>query len=142
MKMNVEGMLTIDATDSALRLLDPMTQAFCRGKNISAETVNRLSFALEAVVTYCSKVIRDSHEDHLIQILFSSNESHLEILIEYGPDRGPIEPYFRHGCRDKRFKVTTFEALGLHIARELIESIEFSSAAFSENRFLLRIPLP
>ena len=140
--MNVEAMLTIDTTGAALRLLDPMVQAFCNGKAITTESMNRLSFALEAVVTYCSKVIRNSPEDSLIQIIFSSNESHIEILVEYGTERGPIEPYFRHGCRDKRFKVTTFEALGLHVARELVESIEFSTSPFSENRFLLRIPIP
>lgn len=141
MKSRADAVLAVTPATSSLRYLDPVVQAFCRNKALPPEQVNRLSFAVDAVVAYCFRVLHDNKDDSLVHLIFQSDANYLEVMVEYGTERGNIEPYFRHGCRGKKFKVTSFEALGLYVARELVQSIEFSSSLHQENSFRLRIPV-
>ncbi len=121
-----------------------VTELVCVQQGLSHQQTLRFIFAAEEVFGYCVKLYAQEPQAlrPLLAALFFTEDNHLTLQLDYGKARGPLETYFRAGASFKRFARTTFEALGLYLARELVADIQFATSADGDSLFRISHPLP
>ncbi len=97
--------------------------------------------AVEEVFAYCVNLIRSVKSKSRIDISINHDGSHLKIIIEHDGPRGPLEKHLTEDSQ-KKIERTSFEALGLYIAREVIDELTYTGYWGGKNAFTLIVKFP
>ena len=98
-------------------------EALCRLRKTPQEDAKRLQLAVEEVFLYALSTIKTSKHNADISARFRVHDDGFQVVIEYPGIRGPLDHYLR-ADHLHLLQVKTFEALGLCIARKLMDSLE------------------
>ncbi|WDP85051.1 MAG: hypothetical protein HUN05_07785 [Desulfobacter sp.] len=76
-----------------------------------------------------------------IDISIGLGKTSLHITIGYEGPGGSLAQYFTKGTK-KKLKRTSFDALGLYIAQEVVNSLQYTGFGGKRNEFALSLTLP
>ncbi len=120
-----------------LNLLRPLLEALCREYDLGESRTNQMVLAIEEVFSYCVKILQKERYATRITVAIVEDLPLLKLFIEYIGPCGELEAHFRHGGRKSQIKCTTFEALGMHMAREILDDLRFYYSGQGKNVFQL-----
>ncbi len=99
-------------------------EAFCRALDLGAEHSLRLQLALEGVLGYCMHLAREPMAQREVTARVFLADRMVRMEVEHDGPRGLLDHFFESGGRD-RFKRTSFEALGMYLASEIMDEMTF-----------------
>jgi anti-sigma regulatory factor (Ser/Thr protein kinase) len=108
---------------------------------LEKDAILKVSLALEEVFSYCLKLIQTEKNPPRITLIYRNEQTSMHIIIEHHGPRGTLEKNFLPG-REGSFKMTSFEAIGLQIARNLMDDLRYVQLFDGTNRFTIEIQLP
>jgi len=133
--------LSVAADIGRLTLIQKITREVARQCGFDEEKASRISLALEEVFHYCVRLIQTDQEPSLISLAYRQRPQALDIQIEYRGPRGLLEKHFMPG-RERSFKLTSFEAIGLRLADQSIDDLTYTPFHDGTNRFTMTIYAP
>ena len=122
-------------------MLHPCLEALFNRFGFDKNRATLLVIAVEEVFAYCVKLINSVESDSRIDIAIKLDKSHLHIVIVHNGPRGSLEKHLMEGSK-KEIERTSFEALGLYIAREVIDKLRYTGFWGGESEFTLTVKLP
>ncbi|MBF0319768.1 MAG: MBL fold metallo-hydrolase [Nitrospirae bacterium] len=127
--------LTVIAEQNALTMAQSCLQSFCDYCSLNNSDFSNLSLAVEEVFNYCVGLVKDTRpaatayqsKEHNRQITlrFSFDSTMADIIIEHHGRAGLLEKYFSPGTIKKDIPLTSFEAVGLHLASEVMTNFSY-----------------
>lgn len=133
--------LSVAADIGRLSLIQKITWEVARQCGFEKEKASRISLALEEIFHYCVRLIRTGTEPSRISLAYLQEPRALDIQIEYRGPRGALEKHFIPG-RERSFKLTSFEAIGLRLADRSIDDLTYTPFHDGANRFTMTIHTP
>ncbi|MBF0119610.1 MAG: hypothetical protein HQK79_12295 [Desulfobacterales bacterium] len=130
----------VPANIKLLNIIKPMLRTLCMEIGINKENSNKIEFATEEIFSYCVKLINFSNIKYSITVSFQVISNFLNIFIEHNAPRGSLEKHFIEGVEEK-IPRTSFEALGLYVAKEIIDELKYTYFASGKSRFILKIKI-
>ena len=128
--------LTAPADLSAVSLINPMVAVVCNSCRMSEESRMKVGVAVEEVFTYCAGLIGKREEALRVTLFFYRDQDSLHVILEHAGPRGELEDHLLPGACSA-IKRSSFEAMGLYIARESLDRLEYFPAAGGKHRFVL-----
>ncbi len=132
--------LSVAADIGRLPLVQKITREVARQCGFGEEKASRISLALEEIFHYCVRMIRTGTEPSRISLAYRQGPRALDIQVEYRGPRGALEKHFMAG-RERSFKLTSFEAIGLRLADRSIDDLTYTPFHDGTNRFTMTIRL-
>jgi|GEM_PF-4139722 hypothetical protein len=130
------GTLDIPPYEHALQLIQCLTVKLTK-EAMSERSQDALILAIEEVYHYCVKRLEKQMLNAPVKVSWQVESSVWIITIDYAGLPGELESYFDINGARMTFKRTTFEALGLYIAREMLKHLEWERRSNNKNRFIL-----
>lgn len=122
-------------------LLRPSLEAVFKKSGLEDKKAGMLVVAVEEVFMYCTRLLIADKSKTWIDISVGMDTTTLQVSIaHYGP-RGSLERYLIKGST-KKIKRTSFDALGLYIAKEIVDELEYYRFGGGKNNFVLVMNLP
>ena len=107
------------------------------GENKTAKT----TLAIEELFGYCLRLVQKEEKPSRITIAYRQEGASLLIIIEHQGPQGLLEKHFLPG-REESFLLTTFDAVGLKIAHDVVDDLRYLRLYDGTNRFTVTIKLP
>lgn len=96
--------------------------AFCRMNGFSERDSRQLQVAVEGVFAYCARSIRERLSTACIRTQLYWRESSIVTVIEYHGEGGELDEMLKPDA-GQPVRRTSFEAMGVFIAREILDSL-------------------
>lgn len=122
-------------------LMRPSLEAVFKKAGLDENKASMLFLAVEEVFSYCAKLLTAAKNKSWVDISVGMDDTTLHIAIAHDGPCGSLEKYFIKGSNQK-IKRTSFEALGLYIAREIVNELEYRRFGGGKNEFVLVMNLP
>ena len=122
-------------------MLQPSLEALFKKFGFDEKQATMLVIAAEEVFAYCVKRIHSVKSKSRIAIGVILDNPYLLIIIEHDGPRGSLEKHLMEGS-EKKIERTSFEALGLYIAREVIDELRYTGFWGGKNEFTLMVKFP
>ncbi len=120
----------------AVALLNPIVGLVCEKCAMPKDKKYNVLIAVEEIFSYCVKILSKRKSGSRIRILFCRDSKALHIIIEHEGPIGELERTLTSGFK-KAIKRTSFEAMGLYLARESVDLLYFVMVPGGRNRFTL-----
>lgn len=133
--------ITVKPNIRMLPLIQKITQEIVEQVGLAKDRIPTTALAMEEVFGYCVKMLRTEKKPSGVTITYRQERTALHIIIEHQGPQGILERYFRPG-REESFKLTTFDAVGLKIARDVVDDLRYVRDYDGTNRFTVTINLP
>lgn len=124
-----------------LTVIQKITQEIGELCDLENERLPKLLLAVEEVFGYCLKMVRQEIQPPRIKITYRKENGALLIIIEHQGPQGALERHFLPG-REETFASTTFEAVSLKLAHDLLDKLSYAALHDGTNRFTLAVNLP
>ncbi|MBA3010885.1 MAG: ATP-binding protein [Proteobacteria bacterium] len=122
-------------------LVRPSLEAVFKKSGLAEDKAEMLVVAVEEVFIYCTKLIAATKNKLWVEISVGMDDINLQVAIAHDGPCGALEKYFIKGSNQK-IKRTSFEALGLYIAKEIVNELEYRRFGGGKNEFVLVMNLP
>jgi len=117
-------------------------RALCDQLGLDEKRRYRLQLGTEEVFLYCVDTIRKTGTGGAVTVRFAHDASGFQIIVEYMGKRGELDKYLQPGML-KNMKVKTFEALGLCLAANILDTLRNDYwAAAGLNRYFMTYNCP
>ena len=133
--------LSVFADIKRLPLIQTITKEVAEQCGLDKEKGSKVSLAIEEIFHYCVGLIRTRKAPSRITLTYLRKYPSLHIQIEYTGPRGVLEKHFSPG-NERSFKLTSFEAIGLHLADASIDDLQYVRFHDGKNRFTMTINAP
>ncbi len=110
----------------AIGIINAGIAAFARDSLLSKQETLRLQVSVEGVYQYCVRNINEAFENEEIGVALYTNKKQVKIVIQHSGAGGEWDIHLKEG-QDKHVRRTSFEAMGLAIALDMLESLEHTS---------------
>ena len=97
-------------------------KALCTQVNIANDKAYRLQLATEEIFIYAVHTVQKATIHSMITARFSYDSCGFQIVIEYTGKPGPLDRHLKNGSLHN-IKVKSFEALGLCLASNILDSL-------------------
>ncbi len=126
-----------------LPVIQKVTQEIGEQLGLEKDRIVKTTLAVEEVFGYCIKMVRKEKKKKLsrITISYRQEQTSLHIRIEHQGPHGTLEKHFLPG-REESFLLTTFEAIGLKIAHDILDDLHYVQLYSGTNRFTIVINRP
>jgi anti-sigma regulatory factor (Ser/Thr protein kinase) len=143
MNQNTEDIIVITVMPNIrmLPVIQKITQEIGDQFGLDKDKTLKATRALEEVFGYCLKMVQKEKKPSRITITCRQEHTSLQIIVEHQGPQGMLERNFLPG-REKAFSLTTFEAVGLKIAHDLVDDLRYVQLYDGTNRFTITINLP
>jgi anti-sigma regulatory factor (Ser/Thr protein kinase) len=122
-------------------LVRPSLEAVFKKSGLDENKTSMLVVAVEEVFSYCAKLLIAAKNKSWVDISVGMDDINLQVAIAHDGPCGSLEKYFIKGSNQK-IKRTSFEALGLYIAKEIVNELEYRRFGGGKNEFVLVMNLP
>lgn len=122
-------------------LVRPCLEAVFKKAGLDEKKAAMLVVAVEEVFMYCAKLLTAAKNKSWVDIRVGMDDRNLHVAIAHDGPCGSLEKNFIKGSSQK-IKRTSFEALGLYIAREIVNELEYRRFGGGKNEFVLVMNLP
>jgi anti-sigma regulatory factor (Ser/Thr protein kinase) len=133
--------ITVIPNIRMLTVIQKVTQEMGEQCGLEKDRIPKVTLALEEVFGYCLKMVRQEKHPARITITYRRENASLLIIVEHQGPQGLLEKYFQPG-REGSFALTTFEAVGLKLARDMMDDLRYVLLHDGTNRFTMTIDLP
>jgi anti-sigma regulatory factor (Ser/Thr protein kinase) len=133
--------ITVMPNVCMLPVIQKITQEIGDQFGLEKDRILKTTLALEEVFGYCLKMVQKEKKPLRITITYRQEHTSLHIIIEHQGPQGILERHFLPG-REESFLLTTFDAVGLKIAHDLVDDLRYVRLYDGTNRFILTINLP
>lgn len=133
--------ITIRPDLEVYTLVSPSLEAVFKKSGLDENKAAMLVVAVEEVFVYCAKLLIADKNNAWVDISVGMDAMTLQVTIAHDGPCGSLEKYFIKGSNQK-IKRTSFEALGLYIAREIVNELEYRRFGGGKNEFVLVMNLP
>lgn len=128
--------LSIPSVPYAFSFIRPSVEVFAGECGLEEGKISKLVLAAEEVFSYCCKLASKSAKKEPIQVSFQLEPNRLGIVLEYIGPQGTLEKRLSPSgsgviSRD------SFDALGLYIAKQAVESLQYQYTFDGTNRYSL-----
>lgn len=110
----------------AIGIINAGIAAFARDNTLSRQDTLRLQVSVEGVYQYCVRNINEALETEEIAVALYRDSKHVKIVIQHCGAGGEWDIHLKDG-HDKSIRRTSFEAMGLAIALDMLESLNHTS---------------
>ncbi|WP_157054873.1 hypothetical protein [Salidesulfovibrio brasiliensis] len=97
-------------------------EAFCGMNGFSERDSRQLQVAVEGVFAYCARTLSGNGEYTCIRCKLFWEDRRITVELEYSGKGGELDEMLRPD-KNRPVRRTSFEAMGVFIARELLESL-------------------
>ena len=122
-------------------LVRPSLEAVFKKAGFDENKAGMLVVAVEEVFSYCAQLLTAAKNKSWVDICVGMDDTTLQVAIAHDGPCGSLEKYFIKGSNQK-IKRTSFEALGLYIAKEIVNELEYRRFGGGKNEFVLVMNLP
>lgn len=127
---------TVPPRSRLIALVNAGLEAYTRMEGQSVERSLRLQVAVEGVYAYCVRTLRAHESAEKISVELYRGSGRLRVCVTHCGPGGEFDAMLADG-RIEEIRRTSFEALGLVIAGEMVESLTFDAhfdLGLGENR--------
>lgn len=124
-----------------LPVIQKVTQEICGQLGLSREGALKTALAVEEVFSYCLKLVLRESKPSRITLTCRREEASLLVMIDHQGPRGELEKHFQPG-REGAFPLTSFDAIGLKIARDIRDDLRYVQLFDGTSRFTISVNLP
>lgn len=117
-------------------LLRPSLEAVFKKSGLEEKKAEMLVVAVEEVFMYCAKLLTAAKNNSWIDICVGMDAITLQVAIAHDGPCGSLEKYLIKGS-NKKIKRTSFDALGLYIAKEIVNELEYRRFGGGKKEFVL-----
>jgi anti-sigma regulatory factor (Ser/Thr protein kinase) len=114
--------VTVSPRPDLISVINAGLKALCEIVCLSPENCSRLQLATEEVFLYAVKTLKTAELNAAITVRYNHVADGFQIIVEYPGPRGPLDKYLKPG-RLHLLEVKTFEALGLCLAQNILDSL-------------------
>jgi anti-sigma regulatory factor (Ser/Thr protein kinase) len=133
--------ITVIPNIRMLKIIQNITQDIGAQCGLEQDKISKVTLAVEEVFSYCVKLVRTEKTPSRITITYRQEQTSLLIIIEHQGPRGLLEKHFLLG-RKESLLLSTFEAIGMHIAHNLLDDLRYVRLFDGTNRFTVTINTP
>jgi anti-sigma regulatory factor (Ser/Thr protein kinase) len=132
--------ITVMPNIRMLSVIQKITQEIGDQLELSKDKIHKITLAVEEVFSYCLKMVQKEKKPSRITITYRQEHPSLHIIIEHQGPHGMLDKYFLPG-REASFLLTTFDAVGMKIARDILDDLRYVRLYDGTNRFTATINL-
>ncbi|WP_243547335.1 ATP-binding protein [Pseudodesulfovibrio tunisiensis] len=111
---------------ASVRMVNAGLDAFCILNGFDENHSRRIQVCLEGVFMYCARNIMTQADPHDIEVRLYWRTNRLEMFVEHHGPRGEWDDCLRRNSHVP-LRRTSFEAMGLFIAREILDELTFEA---------------
>lgn len=119
-----------------LTIIQKVTQEIGEQCGLEKDKIFKITLALEEVFGYCLKMVGQEKHPSRISITYRQENESFLIIIEHQGPQGLLEKHFLPG-REESFASTTFEAVGLKLAHDVLDDLRYVLLHDGTNRFTM-----
>ena len=124
-----------------LPVIQLITQEIGDQLGLEKEKLLKTTLAVEEVFGYCLKMVRKEKDPSRITMTYRRQDASLHIITEHQGPQGVLERHFLPG-REESFPLTSFEAIGLKIAHDILDDLRYVRLYDGRSRYTATIKLP
>lgn len=106
----------------AIGIINAGIEVHGRNNGYSGNDIQRLQLGVEGVYAYCVRNIQTAGEAEEIGVSLSQGKGKVKVVIQHSGSGGEWDSHLKKDS-DHRIRRTSFEALGLFIALEFVDSL-------------------
>lgn len=133
--------ITVMPNIRMLPVIQKITQEIGEQFGLGKDKALKTTLALDELFGYCLKLVQKEEKPSRITVTYRQELTSLHIIIEHQGPPGVLEKHFLPG-REESFLSTTFDAVGLKIARDIVDDLRYIRLYDGTNRFTVTINLP
>ncbi len=124
--MNSVARWIVPPHSKAIGIINAGIAAFARDIALSKDQTLRLQVSLEGVYQYCVRNINEALQAEEIAIALYKDRGKIKVVIQHCGAGGEWDVHLKEG-QDKVIRRTSFEAMGLAISLDMLDSLEHES---------------
>lgn len=132
--------VTVMPSIRMLPVIQLITQEIGDQLGLEKDKILKTTLAVEEVFSYCLKMVQKEKDPSRITITYRQENISLRIITEHQGPQGVLERHFLPG-REESFPLTSFEAIGLKIAHDILDELRYVRLYDGRNRYTATIKL-
>ena len=124
-----------------LPILQAATREIGDQLGLDGERILKITLAVEEVFGYCLRMGRKEQQPSSVTVAYRQEQACLQVVIEHQGPQGLLERHFLPG-REGSFSLTTFDAIGLKIAHDILDNLSYVRLYDGTGRYTISVDLP
>jgi hypothetical protein len=121
-----------------LKLINPIIIGVCDKYKLDKEFGHKMVLATEEIYSYCLKNMEnEKYKRSIVFRICEKQSKQILIIVKYFGSPGDVAGYFKPTRQSEKFRLNTFEAIGMHIAREIADVVDVNFLSDKETEFWL-----